>query len=448
MDKIKTKSLMALTIPIFLELLLVMVVGSIDTLMLGRFSDKAAGAVGGMSQALHIQNTIFAFINLATSILCAQYIGAKNDKKIKEVIAVSLALNLVLGLVLGFIYFFSWSFILQKIKLPMELIELGKIYFKLVGGLCVFQAILLTCGAVMKSHSHTKESLYINLGVNLLNIFGNALFIYGWFGMPVLGATGVGISTVLSRALGAFAAFKIMCKYCNFKFKIEYIKPLPLKTVKNILAIGLPTAGENLAWNIGQLLIMVMINSMGTAIIASRTYLMLIAHFVMTFSLSLGHATAIQIGQLVGAGEVDEVYKKCFKSLNLSIILAFVITFLFYIFRYPVMKIFTENREIIELSVGIFFWMIVLEVGRVFNIVIINALHAAGDIKFPMVMGILFVYLVAVPFSYIFGIKLGWGLVGIWLANAADEWIRGIAMFFRWKSRKWQDKSFVEKELR
>lgn len=111
------------------------------------------------------------------------------------------------------------------------------------------------------------------------------------------------------------------------------------------------------------------------------------------------------------------------------------------------MKIFTENREIIELSVGIFFWMIVLEVGRVFNIVIINALHAAGDIKFPMVMGILFVYLVAVPFSYIFGIKLGWGLVGIWLANAADEWIRGIAMFFRWKSRKWQDKSFVEKEL-
>ncbi len=443
MEKIKTKSLMALTIPIFLELLLVMIVGNIDTLMLGKFSDKAAGAVGGMSQVLHIQNAIFAFINLATAILCAQYIGAKNDKKIKEVISVSLTLNIALGLVLGFSYLFAWRYILQKINLPLELIGIGKIYFQLVGSMCVFQAILLTCGAIMKSHSHPKESLYINLGVNLLNILGNGMFIYGWFGIPILGATGVGISTVVSRGLGCLVAFKIMCKYCNFKFKIKYIKPFPLQTVKNILSIGLPTAGENLAWNIGQLMVMIMINSMGTTMIASRTYLMLIANFVMTFSLALGQGTAIQIGQLVGANELDEVYKKCFKSLKLSIILAFSITFLLYIFRYPVMKIFTNNIEIIETSVKVFIWIIVLEVGRVFNIVIISSLHAAGDIKFPMIMGIIFVFLVAVPFSYLFGIKFGWGLIGIWIANAADEWIRGFAMYFRWKSKKWQNKSFV-----
>lgn len=443
MLKIKTKSLMTLTIPIFLELLLVTVVGNIDTLMLGKFSDKAAGAVGGMSQVLHIQNAIFAFINLATAILCAQYIGAKNDKKIKEVIAVSLTLNIALGLILGFSYLFAWRYILQKINLPLELIGIGKIYFQLVGSMCVFQAILLTCGAIMKSHSHPKESLYINLGVNLLNILGNGMFIYGWLGTPILGATGVGISTVVSRGLGCLIAFKIMCKYCNFKFKIKYIKPFPLQTIKNILSIGLPTAGENLAWNIGQLMVMIMINSMGTTMIASRTYLMLIANFVMTFSLALGQGTAIQIGQLVGANEMEEVYKKCFKSLKLSIILAFFITFLLYIFRYPVMKIFTNNIEIIETSVKVFIWIIVLEVGRVFNIVIISSLHAAGDIKFPMIMGIIFVFLVAVPFSYLFGIKFGWGLIGIWIANAADEWIRGFAMYFRWKSKKWQNKSFV-----
>lgn len=84
MEKIKIKSLMSLTIPIFLELLLVNIVGNIDTIMLGKYSDKAVGAVGGISQVLNIQNVIFGFISLATSILIAQYIGARNRKKLKK----------------------------------------------------------------------------------------------------------------------------------------------------------------------------------------------------------------------------------------------------------------------------------------------------------------------------------------------------------------------------
>ena len=107
------------------------------------------------------------------------------------------------------------------------------------------------------------------------------------------------------------------------------------------------------------------------------------------------------------------------------------------------MNIFTTNPDILAASLKIFPLMIILEMGRVFNIVIINSLHAAGDIKFPMFMSIICVYVVAVLFSYIFGISLGWGLAGIWIANAMDEWIRGIAMYLRWKSRKWQNKSFV-----
>ena len=83
MEKIKIKSLLSLTIPIFLELLLVNIVGNIDTIMLGKYSDKAVGAVGGISQVLNIQNVIFGFISLGTSILIAQYIGARNTRKIK-----------------------------------------------------------------------------------------------------------------------------------------------------------------------------------------------------------------------------------------------------------------------------------------------------------------------------------------------------------------------------
>lgn len=443
MSKIQVKSLVSLTIPIFFELLLITIVGNIDTIMLGHYSDKAVGAVGGISQVLNIQNVIFGFVNLATSILCAQFIGAKNKRKVQEVITVSLVVNLILGLILGGIYFIFWETILYKIKLPLELIDVGKTYFKLVGGLCVFQAVTLTCGAVMKSHGNPKQMLFVNIGVNILNILGNGMFIFGWLGMPILGPTGVGISTVVSRAVGCVVGFLVMSHYCGFKFRKKFLKPFPFHVIKNILSIGIPTAGENLAWNVGQLMIMAMVNTMGTTLIASRTYLMLIASFVMTFSIALGHGTAIQVGQLVGAKETEEAYKKCFKSLNLSIVLALVVTIIVWLMKNEIMGIFTTNNEILEASLNVFPLMILLEVGRVFNIVIINSLHAAGDIKFPMFMGIIFIFIVAVPFSYLLGVKLGWGLVGIWLANAADEWCRGVAMLIRWKSKKWMTKSFV-----
>ena len=437
------KNLISLIIPIFFELLLVTIVGNIDTIMLGYYSDEAVGAIGGITQLLNIQNVIFSFINMATAILTAQFLGAKDYKRVKQVISVSLVLNVLLGLILGGIYLFFWESLLQKINLPAELIGIGKYYFQMVGGLCILQGIILSCGAILKSHGRPTETLIINVGVNILNIIGNAFFIFGWLGIPVLGPTGVGISTVISRGIGCVAAFYMMCKYCNFTFKKKYIKPFPFKIVKNILSIGFPTAGEHLAWNVGQLMIVAMVNTMGTTIIASRTYLMLISSFTMTLSIALGQGTAIQVGHLVGAGEIKEVYHKCLKSLKIAFIFAFVTTSLVFLFRKPIMSIFTTNPDILKASLKIFPLMILLEMGRVFNIVIINSLHAAGDIKFPMFMGITCVFSVAVLFSYLFGISLGWGLAGIWLANAMDEWIRGLAMYFRWKSKKWQNKSFV-----
>ena len=190
---IEKKSLIALTIPIFLELLLVTIVGNIDTLMLGYYSDKAVGTIGGITQLLNIQNVIFSFINMATSILIAQFLGAKDHKRVKQVISVSIVLNISLGIILGGIYLFFWKILLQKINLPEELISIGKNYFQMVGGLCIFQGIILSCGAILKSHGRATETLIINVGVNILNIIGNSLFIFGWLGFPILGPTGVGI---------------------------------------------------------------------------------------------------------------------------------------------------------------------------------------------------------------------------------------------------------------
>lgn len=434
---------MALAFPIFLELLLVNVVGNVDTYMLGKFSDDAVGAVGGISQVLLIQNSIFGFICLGTSILTAQFIGAKKKLKIKEVIATSLLMNLIFGLIIGAGYVIFSEAIMKSINLPEKLMDIGRIYFKLVGGLCVFQALTLTCGAVMKSFGNTKQNLFINVGINILNVIGNGMFIFGWFGAPILGATGVGISTIVSRFIGCIVAILVMKHYCNFKFDTRLYKPIRFKIIKNILGIGIPTAGENVAWNIGQLLIMSMVNTMGIASITARTYLMLISTLIMTFSIAAGHGSAILVGQHVGAHEYKEAYDTAIRSLKISLILVGIVALIITIFRVPVMRFFTINPDVLAVSMKIFRCILLLELGRTFNIVIINSLHAAGDIKFPMFAGIGSIFCVAVLLSYLLGIKLGYGLLGVWIANATDEWTRGLIMMWRWKSKKWQNKGFI-----
>lgn len=282
-------------------MILVNIVGNVDTVMLGRYSDQAVGAVGGLTQVLNIQNVLFGFISLGAGILTAQSVGAKQYKKMEEVIVTSLSLNAIFSLFLSLLYFFAWKTIFRMIQLPQELQGLGKGYFLLVASFCSFQAMTLTAGAILKNYGKPKLMLYVNVGVNLLNILGNGMFLFGWLGMPILGAVGVGIATVLSRAIGCVIALYLVQKHCHVHFNKSCFQHCRFRTVKQLLWIGIPTAGENLAWNLGQLIILSFVNRMGTPFIAARTYLMLLTSFVIVFSLSLGHATAIPVLQYLVA---------------------------------------------------------------------------------------------------------------------------------------------------
>ena len=106
--------------------------------------------------------------------------------------------------------------------------------------------------------------------------------------------------------------------------------------------------------------------------------------------------------------------------------------------------LFTDDADIITQVAQLFLISLILEPGRTFNLVVINALRATGDARFPLYMALVSMWGIAVPLAYFLGIMQGYGLVGIWLALACDEWVRGLAMFWRWRSRRWQNKILVE----
>ncbi|MFN7251727.1 MAG: MATE family efflux transporter [Anaerobacillus sp.] len=437
-------TLFALTWPIFIEIFLHMLMGNADTLMLSQYDDNAVASVGVANQLLNLIIVMFGFIATGTSILIAQYIGAKQKQEANKISVVSILANLFFGLVLSLVLFIFAPAILNAMNLPPELMESSLLYLRIVGGFAFIQALIMTVAAIVRSHGFTKDAMYVTVGMNLINVIGNYFFIFGPFGFPILGVTGVAISTTVSRFIGLIAMFAILRYRIKGNLPISFLRKFPKREMKMLLKIGIPSAGEHLSYNTSQVAITFFIVSMGTVALTTKVYTQNLMMFILLFSIAIGQGTQILIGQYVGAEKLHEAYKRCLKSLKIAIFVSIGMALIIYVFSKPLLGIFTDNPDIITLGSTLILLTIILEPGRAFNLVVINSLRAAGDVKFPVYVGIMSMWGIAVTLSYLLGVVFGLGLIGVWIAFIVDEWLRGLLMLKRWKSKKWETMSFVD----
>ncbi|RSK29426.1 MATE family efflux transporter [Bacillus sp. HMF5848] len=440
----KKLTLFSLTWPIFIEVFLHMLMGNADTLMLSQYSDNSVAAVGATNQILYVIIVMFGFVATGSAIIIAQKLGAKQDASAAEVAVVALVTNFLFGMALSVILFFMGQKFLVWMDLPTEIIPEAKSYILIVGSLSFIQALFMTAGAIIRSYGYTKDTMYVTIGMNVLNVIGNFMFIFGPFGIPVLGVTGVAISTAASRLIGFIIIMIIMFKRIEHPLPFMRVFNLPIQHVKDLLKIGIPSAGEHLSYNVSQMVIMYFIAMMGTEAITTKVYTQNIMMFIFLFTVAVAQGTQILIGHMVGAKKYEEAYNRCLKSLRLTIVVAILLAFIFSLVSKQLLQIFTTSPDIITVGVTLIWLTILLEPGRAFNLIIINALRAAGDVRFPVYIGVLSMWGVSVTISYVLGVTFGLGLVGVWIALIVDEWLRGIIMYFRWRSRVWQKYSFTK----
>ena len=439
----KKLTLFALTWPIFIELLLHMLMGNADTLMLSMYSDNSVAAVGVANQILSLIIVMFGFIATGTAVLVAQHFGANNQKSAAEVSVVSIIANLVFGLILSFIVFIWSKKLLLLMDLPVELLDEADSYLSIVGIFSFLQALIMTIGAVIRSYGFTRDTMYVTIGMNILNVIGNYIFIFGPFGLPVLGVEGVAISTSVSRLIGLFVITFLLIKRVDHGLPFKEVFTLPKQHIQNLLKIGIPSAGEQLSYNSSQMFITYFITIMGTQALTTKVYAQNLMMFIFLFSIAISQGTQILVGQMIGARQINDAYQRALKSLKLAILISAAMAIVFSIFKEPLLSIFTNNQDIIKTGGILILLTIILEPGRAFNLVLINALRAAGDVKLPVYMGILSMWGICVPIAYVLGVHFELGLIGVWISFIVDEWLRGIIMLWRWRSRAWERKSFV-----
>jgi putative MATE family efflux protein len=438
------RRLFKLAAPIFIETLLIMMLGAVDVIMLSRHSDNSVAAVGVVNQIIVLTFLIFEVINLGTSVLCSQYLGAKMHKNVVQVVGVSLLMNLVVGVSVSLFLFSMNETILQWMGLTPELMKDGTDYMRIVGAFAFFQAISLTLSASLRSANKAIYPMMVTVVVNILNIIGNYTLIFGEFGFPEMGVEGAAISTAFSRGVSMVILFIILFKKHIRKFPLAYFRPFPFKELKNLLKVGLPSAGEQLSYSSSQVVITYFINVLGTEALAARTYSVNIIMFSFLFCIAIAQGGAICIGHLIGEKRPHAAFllgkyvmkKSVLITVCLSLITALMGPFIF--------GWLTTNEQIIRMGVTILAIDVILEIGRPINIFATNALRAAGDVNYPFYLGLVVMWSVAVGCGYLFGIHWGWGLAGMWVAFLLDENIRGIVFVRRWYGMKWVKKSFVK----
>ena len=437
-------SVFKMTWPIFIEILLQMMVGNVDQFMLSHYSQHSVAAVGNANQIINIVILALSVISMAATILIAQHRGAGNKEKVAEVCTVSLLANMVFGVIISAALFIFDSFFLGLLDVPPDIWDEASLFLRYIGLFIVVQSAYISFISFFRGYSLLKITMICSVVMNLINIAGNCVLIHGLGPIPSMGVLGVTISTNTSKVLGLLLILYFFRRFIDVKLSFKYLRPFPKNTLYKILYLGLPSGGESLSYQISQMVIMRFVNVMGIVVITTKIYAYIIAMFSYIYSQALAMATQIIVGFLIGAGDLDAVEKRVWKTIRLSVLISTTLTLILFFNSDRIYGIFTDNPEVLELGRHIFLIEVFLEAGRAVNMVMVMSLQAAGDIKWPVTTGLVSMWSVATLGAWFFGLHLGWGLVGVWLAMCLDECLRALVFIYRWKSEGWRKNNLLE----
>lgn len=431
-----------LAIPIILESIFRILVSSIDTIMLSSYSQESVAGVGLVSQYIFFIQILFNVICIGTSIVLSQYLGGRRHEESKQVAQASAVMVSLIGFALTLAVVFGTKPLLANYAIADNVRNFAGQYLVIYGGCgAFFMAFNMLQGAILRSYGYTRDAMFISIAANLVNVLGNSLALYGWFGLPVTGVVGVAVSSAFSQVAACLLLAARMRAHKDVLFSLRGLKAVPRAIYRKILSIGVPTAGENLSYNVAQIVIMAMVSTLGTWAMSAQVYTQTIVRFVFVIAMSIGSAVQIKTGYYVGSGNPEAAYRRQYRYQAVGTLISVALVIILNLVKGPVIGLFTDVKEIADITYAILLVSIYVETGRSLNLITIPALKGAGDVKFPVIVGIISMWGLGVAGSWFFGIALGLGMTGIWAAIGTDEMVRGIIMLFRWKSKRWQTKA-------
>ncbi len=443
------KKVLKLAVPIILEQVATILLGIINTIMVGRLGKESVAAVGNVDMLSRCVFPLFAGIATGVTILIAHAVGQKQNEEACDISKQGLYAGTILSVVLMIILIFARNYILDLLfgKAEESVMVLARKYFRITIFSYPFMFIYYLINGVLRGSGETKTPLKVTVIMNIVNVVFGYLMIYGIhikiagnsIGLDGLGVIGAAIGITAARACGAILDIIIIIRGKHMIHIAEWYRwKYKPEVFSKIIRIGVPYGMEQFAMQTGKLVLQVLITSMGTVAIAANTIGMSIMSLCITLGYGFNLAAVTLTGQAIGAGKPEDADRSTKEILKLNIITLSVISALIIIFVPQICSIYTTDTDVINCGVSIIriyaFSQPFLAIVQVLG----GSLRGAGDTKYPMVTTFLGVWCLRLLFGFILGKLFNMGINGVWTAMTIDLVIRSIAYTIRYRRGNWK----------
>ena len=432
------KDLVRLIIPLIVDQFLQVAVGLSDSIMVARVGEAAVSGVSLVDTVMLLIINIFTALATGGAVIAGQYLGRRDPKTGCEATAQLFNFTFLFSIFIMILGYLGQNMILYHVfgKIEPEVMKDSRTYLLIVLSSIPMIAMYNAGAAIFRAMGNSNVAMKTSLLMNSINVFGNALLIFGFH----RGVEGVAIPTVVSRGV---ACVVILILLNNQKHELHILHPYPFRikwnVLKKILYIGIPNGLENSMFQLGKIAVLSLVSGLGTASLAANAVGNNIANFAILPGMSFGFALLTVCAQCVGAGDFEQVkyYTKhmmrveylCLIASNLIVILALPF----------ILSVYNLSDEAAQYANDIILYHAACVVTIwPLSFTLPNTLRAAADVKVTMVLSIISMWVFRFGFSYLLTMEFHMGIFGVWVAMTIDWLVRGIFFVCRYKSGRWQ----------
>lgn len=431
------KHLLNFAIPLFIGNILQAFYNTVDSIWVGKYlGPEALAAVSVCSPVVFVMIAMVTGLTMATTVMIAQYKGAKNSAMVKKTVGNTMFLLTIAAVIMTIIGICFRKTILTLIGTPVESMDMASGYLLITSAGIAFVFGYNAVSAILRGFGDSKTPLLFLFYSTVINIVLDPVFIFGLGPIPKMGVNGAALATILAQG----AAFLLAVRYLNktnelLSIKINEIKCDPQVT-KMLLKIGVPAGLQQTVVAMGHTVIMSVITSFGTSVVAAYGAANKIDSFFFLPSMSIGLATSSLAGQNLGARKYDRVYETMKWGSVLSISISAAMILLIYTVPEYLLLLFTDKTEVLEEGVIILKTLAMAYIPFGIMWVANGIIRGAGDTVVAMILSIVSLWVLRIPLAVIFSKYMG--SRGIWTGIAISMAISGAISYCYYRTGLWK----------
>lgn len=419
------RDILRIALPAIAENFLQFLMGMIDSYLVAHLGLVAISGVSVANNIITIYQALFIALGAATSALLARFIGQKQTNRLSVSATESIQLTMMVSLLLGLLSIFGGRLLLILLGTESAVAESGGIYLSVVGGSIVLLGLMTTLGAILRATGKSQTPMLVSLLSNVLNALFSAVAVF----IFQAGILGVALGTVLARVIACW----ILWRRLPFRLNAP-----SWRMDKELLRLALPAAGERLMMRAGDVVVVALIVSLGTAVVAGNAIGETLTQFNYMPGMGIATAIVILVAQAQGRGEKERVRALGKAGFLLSTGLMFLIAFIVFLFADSLAGLYTQNQAALEASLVVMTYSLIGTPMTAGTLIYTAVWQGNGNAHLPFYATTIGMWIIRIGLGYCLVSLLGWGLSGVWLATLLDNLFRWLFLYltFTWKYQR------------